>query len=290
MDAGLLSRRQLRSSAWRRLFQGVYADASLAVTHRLRCTAAGAFLLPTGAVIAGRSAALLYGAGLAGPLDPVEALAPRGTSVVPHDGIVVHHGDLADDETTRVGRHVLTTPVRTCWDLALWLDPVEAVVLIDRILGRHLVTIAQLRAYLVVRSAQRPRPRGWRRFARVLRIVDGRAESPQESRLRARLVMAGLPKPRVQFNVRTSDGGFVARVDLAWEECRLAVEYDGLWHTASPRQIHKDRRRLNALQVAGWTVLHVTSDRLRNDLEGVVAEIRAAIKRLERGSRPLNAP
>src|SRR5688572_13019548 len=69
---GLLTRSELRSSAWRRLFRDVYADAALGDSHELRCSASGAFLLPPGAAIAGRSAAHLHGGPALRPGDPVE--------------------------------------------------------------------------------------------------------------------------------------------------------------------------------------------------------------------------
>jgi very-short-patch-repair endonuclease len=119
--------------------------------------------------------------------------------------------------------------------------------------------------------------RGHRRFQRAVALADPAAESPQESRLRVRLVRAGLPTP-VSQHVIEHDGAFVARVDLAWPYARVAVEYDGLWHAAE-EQIHADRRRLNRLANAGWTVLHVTSRRLRDDFPGIVAEITAALDR-----------
>jgi very-short-patch-repair endonuclease len=54
------------------------------------------------------------------------------------------------------------------------------------------------------------------------------------------------------------DGRFVARVDFAWPDLKLAVEYDGLWH-AEPGQFARDRRRLNLLREAGWRVVFVTA-------------------------------
>jgi very-short-patch-repair endonuclease len=51
-------------------------------------------------------------------------------------------------------------------------------------------------------------------------------------------------------------------VDFAYPELKLAIEYDGAWH-AEPGQFAKDRRRLNQLVAAGWTVLHVTAEDLR---------------------------
>ena len=57
---GLLTRKQLRSSAWRRLRQDVYADARLPVTHRLMISAVG-LVMPEGAGFTGLSAATLWG-------------------------------------------------------------------------------------------------------------------------------------------------------------------------------------------------------------------------------------
>jgi very-short-patch-repair endonuclease len=50
--------------------------------------------------------------------------------------------------------------------------------------------------------------------------------------------------------VRDPDGWFVARVDLAFPDRRVAIEYDGPWH-GEPGQLARDRRRLNALVTAG---------------------------------------
>ena len=275
VEAGLLTRKQLRSSAWRRLFQGVYVDAEVPVTHGLRCAAAAAYLLPPDAVIAGRSAAVIHGVGLTDEGDPVEALVRRTRAAVPHDGMTVHKGELAIGETHHKRGLKITSPVRTCWDLARWLDLVEAVVLVDRMLKKRLVTPEQLTTYL--RQRQEDGERGWRRFARVVALADGRAASPMESRLRVRLALAGLPRPEVQYVIRDDHGRHVARVDMAWAEKRVAVEYDGVWHVGSADQMDHDRERLNRIALAKWTVVHVTSRRLRDDFDGLVAEIRKAL-------------
>jgi very-short-patch-repair endonuclease len=59
--------------------------------------------------------------------------------------------------------------------------------------------------------------------------ADGLAESQQETRLRLLLHGSKLPRPVAQFSVY-DDVGFVARVDFAWPEQRVAVEYEGRWH------------------------------------------------------------
>jgi hypothetical protein len=278
VEAGLLTADHLRTRAWKRVFQGIYADSRLTVTHAVRCAAALAFVLPDGAVLAGRSAAMMLGVGLGDAADPVEALIPLGALPCRHRGILIHRGPLADQDRLLVQGLPVTSPVRTCWDLARWLEPVEAVVWIDRVIALGPVTKADLVAF-GTRRHQLPRVRGWRRFDAAVSLVDGRSESAPESRLRVRLTLAGLPPPEVQVTILDDNGRFVARVDLAWPELRIAVEYDGLWHVGSRSQMHADRRRLNALAGLGWIVLHVTSARLRDDFDAVVAEIRTAMQR-----------
>jgi hypothetical protein len=279
VEAGLLTIRQLRSRAWRRLFQGVYADSRVVINHATRCAVAVGFVLPPDSVIAGRSAAKLYGADARDADDAVEALVPRAAAVIPHSGTIMHRGNLAPEDRLQREHYALTTPVRTCWDLARWLSPVEAVVIIDQLLARGVVTPAQLEAYRLRRRAEKPTPRGIRRYERVLELVDGGAGSPQESRVRVRLVLAGIPRPETQCVVRDRAGKVVARVDLGWREQRLAVEYDGFGHVGSFARMGKDRQRHNDINDAGWNVVYVTEAHLREDFERIVAQVRAGLRR-----------
>jgi very-short-patch-repair endonuclease len=276
--AGLLTPKALRSRAWRRLFHDVYADSSLADSHELRCAAAYTYLLPGGGAIAGRSAAQMLGFGLADPADPVDVLVCRGDEFGPIRGLKVHTARVLEDEMRLIRGVRVTGPLRTCWDLAQWLTTVEAVVLIDRLLALGTVTREDLEKYLSARVGRR----GWRRMRRVLSLVDARAESPQESRLRARLVLAGLPPPEVQFRL-FHEGRFVARVDLAWPAWKLAVEYDGLYHVGDRPQMGRDRKRLNAIFRAKWHIVHVTADIMRDEFDRILDEIRDVIKERSRG-------
>jgi REase_MTES_1575 len=120
------------------------------------------------------------------------------------------------------------------------------------------------------------RLRGVRQAQRALELSSPLAESPPESRLRLRLVLAGLT-PIPQYDVYAPDGRWLGRVDLAFPAARVAIEYDG-------REVHErvdvfvnDRRRQNALVTAGWTVLRYSAEDLRLRPEAVVAEIRAAV-------------
>ncbi|MEU5938142.1 hypothetical protein ABZ807_02975 [Micromonospora sp. NPDC047548] len=269
---GLLTRAELRGTAWRPLFKDVYADARLTISHAVRCAAAAHWLLPAGAAIAGRSAAALFGAGTAGTREPIDVLVPVGERLGPVAGLIVHTAEIADgDLLTRLGIRA-TTPRRTCWDLSQWLAVEEAVALVDAFLRHRLVRVDELRELAQARLGTR----GWKRMLRVADLTDPGAESPQESRLRVRIVLAGLPAPVTQFVVER-DGDFVARLDLAWPELKVAVEYDGLWHH-DPAQFHRDRQRLNRLLTEDWIVLHLTAKRFREDFDGFLAELRRALR------------
>ncbi|MET8039675.1 DUF559 domain-containing protein [Micromonospora sp. NPDC005215] len=121
-------------------------------------------------------------------------------------------------------------------------------------------------------NADRP---GGRRAQWVFDLADAGAESSPESHLRVRLVLGGLPRPAVQYPVRLPNG-VVLHPDLAWPEFRVAVEYDGQWHSDA-EQLHRDRHRRNLLVGAGWLVLHVTSRRLHGEFPAVLREVRNAL-------------
>src|ERR1700746_4128282 len=84
--------------------------------------------------------------------------------------------------------------------------------------------------------------RGAEKFRRALALADPNAESPMESRLRALLVLGGLPRPRVQVSIHDDDDRFAGRVDLFYETAKLAIEYDGAVHRGS---LAADARRQN---------------------------------------------
>ena len=271
--AGLLTKDDLRCRTWRRLFRGIYVDATLADSHLHRCLAAGWYLLPAGAAIAGRSAAWLYGVRLISNSDPVEVVTPRPARFGPIAGLSIHIGELAHEDVRVVDKVRRTSPLRTCWDLAAWLSLPDAVAYLDLMVARRLLAVPALTEY----ARRRAGIRGWRKLMRAAALVDPAAESAPESRLRVRLVEAGLPKPVSQYVIEVA-GRFVGRVDLAWPSLRVAIEYDGRWHD-HPDQLHADRARLNRLVTTdGWIVLHVTARRLREDFEGFLAEVRAALR------------
>lgn len=266
---GLLTPSEVRSRAWRRLYRGVYADAELPDTFGLRIAGA-ALLIPSAAVFSGRTAAYLHGAtDLVEVSTPVEVSVPPPVRYGPVSGLRIRSVAVPQGDVVSIRGRRCTSGLRTALDIARVEPLVEAVVALDVLLARAVVG----RGELCETAAAVPAGRGARKAQRAVGLTDHRAESPPESRLRVILTLAGLP-PEPQFVVRHG-GEFMARVDLGYPSQRVAVEYDGGWH-AEPGQFARDRRRLNRLVAAGWTVLHVTAADLR-DPDALIARIRAIL-------------
>lgn len=239
----------LEGASYQRLLRGIHAVAG-PITHedRIRATR----LAVPAAVLGGISAVWVHGGDVAWPDEPVEIVLPRDRRVRSREYLNVRGDELLPAEvmSSRFGR--VTTPARTAFDVGRHDDPLRAVPLLDALVRATGLTRQQVEDV----TSQHSGARLIRRLPEMLDLVDAGAESVRESQLRVILVEAGLPRPVTQHTVRTSDGLFVARVDLAWPELRVIVEYDGSHHD-DPRQIARDRARLNALRAAGWTVLVV---------------------------------
>lgn len=271
VSEGFLTKRQLDSGPFRRVLHNVYVDPDVAHDHQLMARAA-ALLMPAGPAIGGRSAAAWFGAPFAAASDPVLVVVPPGVLWRGPQGVLVHKTPLRPDEIWTSDDGVrLTTARRTAWEIATMETTGTAVALLDGMLHAAAndgggLTEAELAAEILSRRGQ------WRssRAMKLLPLVDGRAMSPPESRVRVACHLAGLPHPVPQFEV-VEDGVFLGQVDLAWPEAKLIVEYEGAYHF-DELQIRKDDRRYARLVAAGWQVIRLSSADLR-DLDAVVARI-----------------
>lgn len=98
--------------------------------------------------------------------------------------------------------------------------------------------------------------------AALERSVEG-TDSPQESLLRLHLVDAGLPIPAVNYEVNDAHAGVIHRVDMAYPQQKIAIEYDGEYHYDMSRWSY-DLHKRNRLQSLGWKVFVATKENLRN--------------------------
>lgn len=240
-----ISRRELEGPAYRAIFWGVSVLADVPDTDTIRWLAA-LLLCPSGATLSHHSAATLFG-GIV-PDDGVH-VSVRGPSRPKVVRITAHRrrGPVA---TTRHRDVPTTSAAQTFLDLARVLDLPDLVVLGDSLVKAACVSPEAL----IEATAHAPRGRA----ARAARLIRAGVESPMESRLRVLLVLAGLPEPTVQHPIRDASGRARYRLDLAYPDAKIAIEYDGRHHIERQDQWSADLSRREELEADGWRVIVVT--------------------------------
>ena len=91
------------------------------------------------------------------------------------------------------------------------------------------------------------------------------------------LIAGRLPWPVTQYRVHDEAGLFVARLDLAYPNARLGIEYEGDHHR-SRDAFQRDLRRINALRACGWTVLRFGALDIYREPRKIIATVRAALQ------------
>jgi hypothetical protein len=289
--AGLITRRMLNGPAWRRLLHDVYVhrDAYDPDDHRMWCLAVAA-KAPPGAAICGLSAAFLWGVDLlphrSRASAPVHVAVPTKARPDPHPRI--RYAILAlhpEQDVTSLYGMLVTTGVRTAFDLGRRLPRADALVALDALLRHRTCTRAQLTAYVDAH----PGRRNVKQVRALVALAEPLSASPMESRLRLLLHDAGLPKPVPQYKIyetpapgstgstgSAGGGRFIGRVDLAYPELKIAIEYEGDHHRERAT-FRKDVHRFNALRAAGWLALRFTADDVLQRSGQLVQTVRQAI-------------
>lgn len=258
------------------VYRGVYRLAGAPVTWEQQLLA-GVLAAGDDAVASHRSAGRLWEV----IDDDVLELTVPAARRVRLGGLHVHRSQ--DLEGARVVlRHGIrtTTPLRMFVDLGAVVSARTLEDAFDRALSRRLVTVAGVEAALDELG------RKGRSGAGVLRcVLDQRAlgtvrpDGLLEPRMARLLRGFGLPAAAFQYEVWV-DGRFVARIDFAYPEIRLAIEVDGYEAHASPAAFQADRDRQNELTRLGWTILRFTWVDVVRRPEWVAAQIFAVLRSL----------
>lgn len=122
----------------------------------------------------------------------------------------------------------------------------------------------------------------------VLRLADPRLESLGEARTLYLLFRNGIPLPELQHEVRDAGTGrVVARLDFAWPDLGIWVEFDGkvkyekllsTGERASDVVLREKRREALIERLTGWKCIRLTWSDLESPAD-FLAELRRAIER-----------
>lgn len=237
---------------YRRILRGQWLGGNRPATRDDLRRAALALAGP-GAFLTHDSAGELYG-GIVPETDAIHV-------GITHDRRVRTRGLIAH----RYGREVHSTIFRgfpvtakgqTFVDLATRLSLVDLVVFGDSLVQRSPAVLEEFRSTTAAGS----RIRNIEKARRASELCTFGAESPYETRMRLLMHLAGLPAPVVQHPITNAAGREIYRLDLAYPQFRLAIEYDGAHHNAA-KQRSLDLARREQIEEFGWKfVVGVASD------------------------------
>lgn len=234
----------------RPVLRGVYAVAQLVDCIEFRA-AALALIVPPTAIMTDRSAAWLHMVDVLAPsavhqMPPLDVYS-RGGSRLRRPGVSSGERHMRDEDVMVVDGVLVTTRLRTAFDLGRRLNRFHALAALDGLL-RAGVQHDELLAGVDRFRGQR----GVVQLRLLAPLADPRPESPPESVLRLHwLEASGMPPPQPQVWVH--DAGYPRfRVDVGNEDLRYGAEYDG-------RAFHEDEeadedRRAWLEEAGGWLV------------------------------------
>lgn len=226
-------------------------------------TRAAAAILHAGpeAVLTGHSAARLYGC-TAADAAPIHVLMPYERHLRSRPDLTVHNGgftaaDVEEVQGIRVLR--LESSLAT---LICRARPRAALACLDQALA--MVPPEQrltMRGRIAEEVVARPDRRGRVQATQLLELATGLPESPAESWLLLIMVEGGIPMPSLQYSVCDLSGRERYRLDFAWPELKIAVEYDG--YEAHEGRAELDKARDEDLRRRGWTVVRANASDLK---------------------------
>lgn len=260
--------RLVRAKFLVRLRQGIYCDRSVFIAadererHRLLC--AGVIHLYDSHVALSHASACIVQGGPAYGLD-LRAVhlthlkgGGRQRSRIRH-----HTGECRVGDLRRLDGHWVTTPARSVADTVCTDGVVAGLVQANHFLHCRLMVKDEL-AETIARSSNWP---GSLRQHPVLLLADERIESVGESRTSHLVFSQGLPMPEPQFEIFDPFSGTTYRVDFAWPEHRVIVEFDGKekYHryrrpgeTIEQAVMREKAREDRIRELTGWTVIRIT--------------------------------
>jgi len=176
------------------VYPGIYVPWGIELSAVARAKAAWLWSRRRG-IVAGSSAAALLGAKWVDGSEPAELMHANRR---PPAKLIVRSETLADGETCDVGGVAVTAAARTAFDIGRHtVSRLSAVQRLDALVNATDLKLVDVEALIAAHHGARGMPR----LRTVLALVDGGAESPQETLARLVLIDAGLPAPRTQFEV-----------------------------------------------------------------------------------------
>jgi very-short-patch-repair endonuclease len=271
LDAGYTDpqiRARVRSGELHRVRHGSYVDRafweSLSVTDQYRVLIRAVLKRahPT-AVVSHISAAVERGAPVwCISLDEVHLTRTDGKTGRREAGVVHHRGHMPEDHVEHVNGLPLSAPARCAIEVTTMTTVEPALVTVNGMLHAGMLSSGQL-------AAMAQSLKHWPdslNTALVIRLCDARIESVGETRFDFLCWSQHLSRPTPQVKVRDEFGQVVARVDFAWPDLGVFVEFDGKEKYRRFRRenesleeflMREKKREERICQVTGWVCIRI---------------------------------
>ncbi len=215
-------------------------------------------------VVSHASALPFFGAPTWGQcLDDVHVSRPDARCGRKERGVRQHRGLLlACDVTTRRGLEV-TSGTKTALDVTRCAGMEASLVAVNYLLRRGFTTLDDLRE----RYAPMVHDPFTLKTDLVLRLADARLESVGEVRTMFLLYRGGVPAPVPQYELYGDRGELIARLDFAWPELGVWLEFDGREKYLKYRRegesvvdavLREKRRESRIAELTGWRCIRIT--------------------------------
>jgi hypothetical protein len=266
----------LRDGRLVRYSRNVLIDRRHVLKLATRAAAALLFVGPRAALTL-HTAAVLYGCTAADD-GSIHLLVDYDRWVPRRPGLALRHGIYDEDDVLVLdGLRTLALEIVIAEMLCTAPGPVALACADQALAGLDVPLRKVFRREVARRIRGRADIRGTRRGQMLFNLASGVPESPAESHLLLVLFDAGLPIPVPQYRVLDLAGRERYRLDFAWEEPRVALEYDG--YEAHEGREAQDAGREADLRSRGWIVIRAAAPDLRDPTRLVTAVRTAFAKR-----------
>jgi hypothetical protein len=261
--------RLVRGGVLRRVRRGAYVDAATfdgvdhAARHRLVAHAV-VKQAKTRLIVSHSSAVPFHGGPSWGlPLDITHVTRSDRRAGRAEAGVRQHQGVLRPgDVVEREGIDVMSA-TRTALELTTVASTEVGLVVVNDFLHRRLTTMQDLRQ----RYAPMSKDPFTLRTDLVLRLADPRPESVGENRTLFMCYRGGVPFATPQYELRDANGDVVARVDFAWPEFGVWLEFDGRekyvkylreGESVVDAVVREKERESTITELTGWRCIRIT--------------------------------
>ncbi|MCD4525586.1 type IV toxin-antitoxin system AbiEi family antitoxin domain-containing protein [Nocardioides sp. cx-173] len=217
------------------------------------------------------------------PLDVVQVTRPDTKAGRREAGVRQHRGRLLDGDVVERNGVLLSSPERVMVELTTMVGVEPCLVAWNYFLHKRLTTLERVDARYRALSADRGTAMDhWPDTLTtdlLLRLADRRCESVGEVRCLFLLWRQHLPMPVPQYEVRDRTGRVIARVDFAWPEYGVFLEFDGLakyqrllreGESAADAVVREKLREQEICELTGWRCIRlIWSDLARPEQVGL---------------------